>query len=67
MMGKVVDTDPFSKIDKERIKVNLKEEDEKEVYNYERDNVAGLGEEDFAKLVEERQIRIEMEKGRTKL
>jgi hypothetical protein len=66
-MGKVVDTDPFSKIDKERIKVSLKEEDEKEVYNYERDNVAGLGEEDFAKLVEERQIRIEMEKGRTKL
>ena len=51
-------------MDKERIKAILKEEEEKEVYNYEKDNIAGLGEEDFDKLVQERYNRIEMEKDR---
>ena len=36
-MSKIVDLDPFSNIDKEKIKVVLKEEEEKETYNYEKD------------------------------
>lgn len=66
-MAKVVTLDPFSGIDKEKIKVILKEEEEKEQYNFEKDNIAGLGEEDFDKLVQERYNRIEMEKDRAKL
>jgi hypothetical protein len=31
--------------------VLLKEDEEKEVYNFDRDNIAGLGEEDFDRLV----------------
>lgn len=50
-MKKVIELDPFCQIDKDRIKVLLKEEDEKEVYVYERDNIGGLSEEDFDKLV----------------
>lgn len=66
-MAKIVELDPFSSIDKEKIKIQLKEEDEKEVFNFEKDNVAGLNEEDFDKLVQERYNRIEMEKDRQKL
>ena len=51
LMGKVVGADPFSPFDKEKVKQLLKEEDEKEVYSYEKDNIGGLGEEDFEKLV----------------
>lgn len=67
LLAKVVDLDPFANIDKDRIKHIIKEEDEKEIYVFEKDNVAGLGEEDFDKLVQERYNRIEMEKDRTKL
>jgi len=66
-MAKVVELDPFSLIDKDRIKALLKEEEEKETYIYEKDNVAGLSEEDFDRLVHERYNRIEMEKDRQKL
>lgn len=38
----MVDLDPFAMIDKDKIKVILKEEEEKEIYLYEKDNVAGL-------------------------
>ena len=34
--------DPFSSVDKERVKQILKDEDELEVYDYEKDNVADL-------------------------
>jgi len=51
LMGKVVASDPFSAFDKEKIKTILKEEEEKETYSYEKDNVGGLNEEDFDKLV----------------
>jgi len=50
-MGKVVASDPFSAFDKDKIKSVLKEEEEKETYSYEKDNVGGLNEEDFDKLV----------------
>ena len=50
-MRQVVGADPFSAFDKERVKQVLKEEDEKEVYTYEKDNVGNLSEDDFEKLV----------------
>jgi hypothetical protein len=65
-MGRIVISDPFSAFDKEKVKQNLKEEDEKEVYSYEKDNIGGLSEEDFEKLVEERYIRIGYEKEKNK-
>jgi len=34
-----------------RVKEILKEKDDREQYDYERDNVAGLSEEDFERLV----------------
>jgi organic radical activating enzyme len=66
LMGKVVAADPFSAFDKEKVKQMLKEEDEKEVYSYEKDNIGGLGEEDFEKLVQERMLRIQFEKEKQK-
>ena len=54
----MVASDPFAAFDKEKVKTAIKEDDEKEVYSYERDNVGGLSEEDFEKLVQERYIRI---------
>lgn len=67
LMTRVVELDPFCSIDKDKIKVQIKEEEEKEIYLFEKDNVAGLSEEDFDKLVQERYNRVEMEKDRTKL
>jgi len=49
------------------VKAIIKDDEEKEVYSYERDNVAGLSEDDFDRLVQERYNRIEMEKDRNKL
>ena len=67
LMAKVVELDPFNLIDKEKIKQILKEDDEKEAYNFEKDAFANFSEEDFDRLVQERYNRIEMEKDRTKL
>jgi hypothetical protein len=65
-MSKVIAADPFAAFDRERVKNILKEEDEKEVYSYEKDNIGGLTEEDFDKLVQERQLRIQFEKEKQK-
>ena len=67
LMSKIVPLDPFLTIDKDKVKATLKEEEDKEAYSYEKDNISGLSEEDFEKLVQERYNRIEMEKDRTKL
>ena len=40
MMNKIVELDPFSQIDKDMVKILLNKDEEKEVYTYERDNVA---------------------------
>lgn len=41
----------------------MKEEDSREIYSYEKDNVAGItNEEDFNRMVQERYSRAEMEK-----
>jgi hypothetical protein len=47
----IVDLDPFSGVDMDRVKELLKEEDEREQYDFERDNVAQLSEEAFERLV----------------
>ena len=51
LISRVVGADPFSLFDKEKVKQILKEEDEKETYSYEKDNIGGLNEEDFEKLI----------------
>ena len=63
-MARVVELDPFAQIDRERVRALLKEEEERETYLFEKDNVAGLSEEDFDRLVHERYNRVEMEKDR---
>jgi hypothetical protein len=63
----IVDLDPFNGVDKARVKEILKEEDDREQYDYERDNVAGLSEDDFRRLVSERASRAEMDKDKDKL
>jgi hypothetical protein len=63
----IIDLDPFSGVDKTRVKEILKEEEEQENYEYERDNVAGLPPEDFDRLVQERLSRAEMEKDKERL
>lgn len=67
-MAAVVELDPYSAVDKARIKEMLKEEDDKEEFNYERDNqINNLSEEDFLRLVDERYTRAEMDKDKQKL
>lgn len=64
----IVEIDPFSGVDKQRVKDFLKNEDEKEEYNYERDNqINNLSEDDFGRLVQERYMRAEMDKDKEKL
>jgi hypothetical protein len=63
----IVDIDPFSGVDKERVKDILKEEDEREEFDFEKDNSPGLTEDDFERLVQERYSRAEMEKDKQKL
>jgi len=59
--------DPFSKADRSRIKEIVKEEEEKEYYDFEKDNFAGMTKEDFDKLIYEREVRIEMNKRKESL
>ena len=66
MRSRVVQADPFSAFDRERVKTILKEEDEKEQYSFEKDNIGNLNEEDFEKLVSERHLRIQFEKEKQK-
>jgi hypothetical protein len=63
----IVEVDPFSTVDKDRVKEIMKEEDEKENFDFEKDNVVGLAEDDFDRLVQERYSRAEMEKDKQKL
>ena len=51
LYSRVVGADPFSPYDKERVKQLLKEEEEKEVYSYEKDRIGDISEDDFDKLV----------------
>ena len=62
MLAQIVELDPFEKIDKARIEEILANEDQKEKYDFEKDSLPGLNEDDFEKLVQERQIRAEMDK-----
>lgn len=63
LMAGIIELDPFSGVDKQRVKDFLKEEDEKEEYNYERDNqINNLTEDDFGRLIQERYTRAEMDK-----
>jgi len=61
-MSKVVELDPFAEHDRKVIKKQVDEEENKEVYLFERDNTMNMSEEDFYRLVQERYNRIDMEK-----
>lgn len=66
LLQNVVELDPFSGIDKTGIKDILKEEDERE--NYTRaDKIGDLADDDWEKLVSQRQIRVLMDKDKTSL
>ena len=66
LLKNIVELDPFSGIDKTGIKEILKEEDERE--NYTRaDKIGELHDEDWDKLVNQRQIRVLMDKDKTSL
>ena len=64
MKGHIVDTDPFSEIDHAEVDAQIKQMQLEEEYNYEKDHV-GFGEvlrEQFDKIVDERHLRIRMNK-----
>lgn len=62
-----MDLDPFSAVDIARVKEIVKEKDDREQYDFEKDNVAGLTEDDFERLVQERYSRAEMDKDKEKI
>jgi hypothetical protein len=66
LLTNVVELDPFSGIDKNGIKDILKEEDEREHYT-KADKLGELTDEDWEKLVNQRQIRALMDKDKTSL
>jgi peptidoglycan hydrolase CwlO-like protein len=66
LLQNVVDLDPFSGIDKNGVKEILKEEDEREHYTR-ADKISDLADEDWDKLVNQRQIRQLMDKDKTSL
>lgn len=45
----------------------MKDEDERENFDFDKDNVTGLNEDDFDRLVQERYSRVEMNKDKEKL
>lgn len=49
-------------VDKDEVKKIMKEEEDQEEFDFEKDNVAGLTEDEFERLVQERYSRAEMEK-----
>jgi hypothetical protein len=44
LMSRIILADPYSAFDREKVKINLKEEDEQETYSFEKDNI-GLNED----------------------
>jgi WD40 repeat protein len=56
--------DPYSIVDINAIKKRITEENAKEHYSYERDNIQNLSPEEFDLLIEERMHRIEMNQQR---
>lgn len=57
----IIDLDPFNKQDKARVQEILKEEDDREFYEA-KDMVAGVSEEDWERLKQERATRVEMDR-----
>jgi hypothetical protein len=66
LMQNIIELDPFSGIDKNLIKEILKEEDEREHYT-KADKIGDLIDEDWDKLVNQRQIRALMDKDKQSL
>ena len=63
----VIDLDPFSGIDKDRISKAIQDEDEVEQFDYDKDNVGNLAPDQFKNLIHEREARVQMNKDKEKL
>lgn len=63
-MRDIVDIDPFSQLDKDRVLAGIKIEEEDEKYILERDCPTDISQQEFSKYMPERYIRINLEKNR---
>lgn len=64
----IVDLDPFKDIDRDHFVKQIKDnEDDREVFDLEKDNVAGLDEQQFDELVRQRYLRVDMNKDKEKV
>jgi len=63
----IVELDPFSTVDRNRVKKIIQDEEEKEIFDFEKDNINPLTEGAFERLVQERYSRVEMNKDKEKL
>jgi len=66
LMKNIEELCPYKEVDKKRVKDILKDDDQIEVFDFERDGIQGLNEEEFDKLVQERHIRADMDKEKQK-
>lgn len=66
-LAKVVELDPFSQHDKDKIKKEFNEEGVKETHVYERDRFANISEDQFDIVSQARRTRIEINKDTAKL
>lgn len=64
LMRDIVDIDPFSQLDKDRVLAGIKIEEEDEKYILERDCPTDISQQEFSKYMPERYIRINLEKNR---
>ena len=58
----IVDLDPFAQHDKKRVKEILKEEENVDDFDYNRDKIGEMSMEEFNLLKQERNIRVDMDK-----
>jgi hypothetical protein len=63
----IVELDPFKDIDRDHFVAQIKEDDDREVFDFEKDNVAGLDENQFDELTRQRYLRVDMNKDKEKV
>ena len=67
LMSQLNELDPYIIVDKNAVKKVIQEENSRENYTYEKDNIQNLSPEEFDNLVEERMNRLEMNKQKEKM
>ena len=61
-MEGIIDLDPFSQHDKKRVKERLKEHENEDEFDFNRDRIGEMTLDEFDKLIEERKTRVEMDR-----